>query len=95
MTEEQRQTKSDAIFEGDAISVTRDAQMRVTATFVVRSAIKGVKRDANVVIDGGVSGGGMCGMWFERGKRYTVYAIRHEKGILSTSTCLMNGGRRF
>lgn len=95
MTEKQRQAESDAIFEGDAMSVTRNAQMRVTATFVVRRAIKGVKKDANVVIDGGVAGGGMCGAWFEKGKRYTVYAIRNEKGVLSTNKCLMNGGSGF
>ena len=88
---------SSAVFVGRVVgsaqtevSVDRETGKKVTYAvgaihFEVEEAFSGVVGRKRVTIHSG-TGGGDCGYWFLRGRRYVVYADEHE-GKLYTSIC--------
>ncbi|HYH82671.1 MAG TPA: hypothetical protein VEX86_22960, partial [Longimicrobium sp.] len=65
--------------------VLRDGYRARVYTFRATRWRKGMPR-RTVEVETGL-GGGDCGMVFQRGRTYTVYARRHELGRLGTNIC--------
>ncbi len=87
--------KADAVFSGKVDSIAkreidlgdgRKIVVAQTADVVVRQSWKGKIAGKVKVHTGG--GGGDCGFPFEKGKNYLIYAIRDDKGSLTTNICM-------
>ena len=82
-TREERADWADAVFFGRVRSITGDEPLRVK--FRVRKIYKGRNIDEFEIVRTS-SQGPACGVHFEEGKRYTVFAERRD-GKLFTNSC--------
>ena len=76
--------KSDAVFVGSVKDIQKDT-MTHKISFNVSSSYKGTQEDALSISTNSESAA--CGVSFEKGKEYLVYASKNENGSLSTNLC--------
>ena len=81
---------STAVFSGKVVEVKRHDDFRLAVEFAAEESWKGI--DARKVVVYTANNGAACGVNFEKGKRYLVYATEVPQGdegkkALSTNLC--------
>lgn len=84
-TKKDEAKSSDVIFYGKVTDIKEVAEFKLRVKFNVRRVYKGFTSETTSVFTS--TDGASCGVYFEEGRRYTVFADKYKDGEKWTSSC--------